>query len=264
MDTMDSTYVNSRNVEAWLGSTQVFNQLTLRLHLGEHTVIVGPNGAGKSSLIKLITRQIYPVVKPNSWFRLFGQDGINLWELRRRIGLLSQDMVDRYNPTISVRDVVRSGFFGSIGISCRDQLTNEQDQRVECLLSTMQMIDLASRCFGQLSDGQRRRVLLARAMVYEPDVLILDEPTNALDIPARHHLLALLRQLATNGTTLLLVTHQLEAIIPDFSRAILIQKGEVYADGSIGSTLNSEKLSKLFETPLRVLEANGYLHVVPG
>jgi iron complex transport system ATP-binding protein len=126
------------------------------------------------------------------------------------------------------------------------------------------LADLAERPFGQLSDGQRRRLLLARALVHGPEVLVLDEPTNGLDLRARHQLLRLLRELARGGTTLLLVTHQIEAIIPEIHRAVLLQAGRVAADGPVAELLRDGPLSELFATPLRVCSANGYRQVLPA
>ncbi|MGL6134349.1 MAG: AAA family ATPase, partial [Prochlorococcaceae cyanobacterium] len=113
-------------------------------------------------------------------------------------------------------------------------------------------------------DGQRRRLLLARALVHGPEVLVLDEPTNGLDLQARHQLLGMLRDLARSGTTLLLVTHQIEAIIPEIRRAVLLREGRVVGDGTVEELLRDGPLSELFDTPLRVCSANGYRQVLPA
>jgi iron complex transport system ATP-binding protein len=251
-------------VEAWLGPRPVFGDLSLRLHLGEHTVILGPNGAGKSALIKLISRELYPVVRPGAELRLFGSTTENLWQLRRRIGLVSADLQSAYNPHVPAAEVVLSGFFGSVGLGRSQEPSASERQRVGALLAEMHLAPLAERPYGQLSDGQRRRLLLARALVHDPEVLVLDEPTNGLDLRARHQLLAILRRLARSGTTLLLVTHQLDAVIPEIIRAVLLREGQVVGDGPVGELLRDGPLSALFETPLKVVEANGYRQVLPA
>jgi iron complex transport system ATP-binding protein len=131
-------------------------------------------------------------------------------------------------------------------------------------MEELDLHDLAERPYGQLSDGQRRRLLLARALVHDPEVLVLDEPTNGLDLRSRHQLLALLRRLAAGPTTLLLVTHQLEAIIPEISRCLLLRGGALVADGPAAALLTDQPLSALFNTPLRVVEAHGWRLALPG
>ncbi len=257
-------YLELQAVEAYLGPRRVFHNLSLCLHPGEHTVILGPNGAGKSALLQLLSRGIYPVVKPGSRLRIFGSDTVNLWDLRGRIGLVSQDLQASYSGGVPARDVVLSGFFGSVGIGRSQQPSGPQRQRVQQLMGELGLEDLAGRPFRELSDGQRRRVLLARALVHGPEVLVLDEPTNGLDLKARHQLLASLRDLARRGTTLLLVTHQIEAIIPEISRCILLRQGEVVGDGAATELLQDGPLSALFDTPLQVVAAGGFHQVLPA
>ncbi|MCS5691948.1 ATP-binding cassette domain-containing protein [Cyanobium sp. FGCU-6] len=259
-----AAYLELRAIEAWLGPRRVFENLSLQLHEGEHTVVLGPNGSGKSSLVKLLSRELYPVVKPGSRLRIFGSETVNLWELRRRIGLVSQDLLAAYVGRVPAADVVLSGFFGSVGIGRSQQPTAGQRERVAALMVRLDLADLAERPYAQLSDGQRRRLLLARALVHDPAVLVLDEPTIGLDLKARHQLLQILRELARGGTTLLLVTHQIEAILPEIQRAVLLRSGRVVGDGPVSDLLQDSPLSALFNTPLRVCQANGYRQVVPA
>ncbi|WP_254965203.1 MULTISPECIES: ABC transporter ATP-binding protein [unclassified Cyanobium] len=257
-------YLELQAVEAWLGPRRVFEDLSLRLHRGEHTVVLGPNGSGKSSLVKLLSRELYPVVKPGSSLRIFGSETVNLWQLRGRIGLVSQDLNAAYVGRVPAEDVVLSGFFGSVGIGRSQVASTAQRERVVALMEQLGLADLAERPYGQLSEGQRRRLLLARALVHGPEVLVLDEPTNGLDLKARHQLLAILRDLARAGTTLLLVTHQIEAILPEIRRCVLLREGKVVGDGPSDALLQDAPLSALFATPLRVCEANGYRQVLPA
>jgi iron complex transport system ATP-binding protein len=252
-------YLELERVDAYLGARLVFRNLSLQLHRGEHTVVLGPNGAGKSALLRLLGRSLYPVVQPGSRLRIFGQETVNLWELRSRLGLVSEELQGSYGRAVPAADVVLSGFFGSVGIgrSQQEQATAAQRERVQELMQELALADLALRPFGQLSEGQRRRLLLARALVHRPEVLVLDEPTNGLDLRSRHQLLALLRQLAAHGTTLLLVTHQIEAIVPEVSRAVLLRRGRVVGDGPAEELLQAEPLSRLFDTPLQLIRSGG-------
>lgn len=257
-------YLELEAVEAWLGPRPVFGNLNLCLHLGEHAVILGPNGAGKSALIKLLSRELYPVVKPGSALRLFGSTRVNLWELRSRIGLVSSDLQRRTAAVVPAAEVVLSGWFGSVGIGRSQQPNAAQRRRVADLMAELGLAELAERPYGQLSDGQQRRLLLARALVHAPEVLVLDEPTNGLDLRARHQLLTALRRLAGSGTTLLMVTHQLSAVIPEIERVLLLKQGQLVGDGPPDRLLTDAPLSALFDTPLRVVEAEGWRQVLPG
>lgn len=257
-------YLELQRVVAWQGPRPVLQGLDLQLNLGEHTVVLGPNGAGKSALIKLLSRELYPVVEPGSSLRLFGNATVNLWELRRRIGHVSADLQATYRPQTAAEEVVLSGWFGSVGIGGHHQASVMQRERAQELLERMGLAGLERRPLGELSDGQRRRVLLARALVHQPELLVLDEPTNGLDPQARHLLLEILRQLAGSGTTLLLVTHHLEAVIPEVSRAVLLKGGRLEADGSVEELLRSEPLSRLFGTPLQVVQRGGWRQLLPA
>ena len=261
---MSQPYLELESAQVWLGPRRVFERLSLTLTLGEHTVLLGPNGSGKSSLVKLLTRELYPVVQPGSALRIFGSSTVNLWDLRQRIGLVSSDLQAQYLPGVSAADVVLSGLFGSVGIGRSQQPNQNQRAKAMAMLEQFGLLSLADRPFRELSDGQRRRLLLARALVHHPEVLVLDEPTNGLDLQARQQLLSMLRRLSSSGTTLLLVTHQLEAIIPEISRAVLLTEGPIVADGAAEHHLQSAPLSALFETHLQVVQQGGWRQVLPA
>lgn len=257
-------YLELEAVDVWLGPRLVFEQLSLQLRRGEHTLVLGPNGAGKSALVKLLSRELYPVVQPGSSLRIFGSETVNLWELRRRVGFVSSDLQDSVRPGVSAADLVLSGFFGSVGIGRSQPASAAQRQTVAALMEELGLAPLAQRPFAQLSDGQKRRLLLARALVHQPELLVLDEPTNGLDLRARHQLLTTLQRLARAGTTLLLVTHQIEAVIPEIERVVLLAGGRVAGDGPAAELLQAGPLSALFNTPLQLVEQQGWRQVLPG
>ena len=260
----ENQWLEIKEVEAWLGPTQVFRKLSLTLKQGENTAILGPNGSGKTALVKLITRNIYPIVKRGSTLKIFGNQTIKLNQLRSRIGVVSTDLEARTPDYISAKDVVLSGLYGSIGIN-RNRSPNEKEiKKVQNLISELGLGDIDARSFGQLSDGERRRLLIARAMINEPEVLILDEPTNGLDLKARHQLLKCIRSLCKGKTTIILITHRVEDIVKEIERIIFLKKGEIILDGATNDLLQSEPLGKLYETPLEIVFANGYYQVIPG
>ena len=259
-----SPWLDLQSVEAWMDGHRVVHNLSLRLWLGESTAILGRNGAGKSSLVKLINRSLYPVVQPGSHLRLFGSETVNLWHLRQRLGVVNTELEHRIPAAMTGRELLQSAFFGAIGLGRDRHPSDQQCQRTNSLLERLDLQTLSDIGFGQLSDGQKRRLLIARSLVHDPDVLVLDEPINGLDLRARHKLLALLRDLCRNGTTLVLVTHQVDAVIPEIQRVVGLTEGEVSLDGPPRDTLTADHLSRLFDTPLTVVESHGYRQVLPA
>ncbi len=260
----DPPWLDLQAIEAWAGGQRIVEDLSLRLWVGESTAILGPNGAGKSTLVKLISRCLHPVVQPQSHLRLFGEERINLWSLRERLGVVDTELQQRIPDAIPCRELLLSAFFGAIGLRRGLDPSAEHIQQSADALEQFNLSDLATCRFGRLSDGQKRSVLIARAMVHQPQVLVLDEPTNALDLRAKHGLLAQLRQLCRAGTTVILITHQIDAIIPEISRVVGMRQGGVVVDGAPTEVLNDRVLSELFQTPLRVLESGGYRQVLPA
>ena len=249
--------------EAWLSGKPVLRNLNLQLRLGEPTTILGPNGAGKSSLVKLIDRSLHPIVQPHSQFRLFGQTNVNLWDLRRHIGVLNSELEQRFPQALPAAEVVLSNFFGSMRLG-RDQVPTAQQQQVaRNLMQRLGLETILNQRYGDLSDGQRRRLLIGRALVHDPDVLVLDEPSRALDLRACHQLMDCLRQLCRRGTTVVQVTHRIETILPEMERVLFLNHGTICADGSPEDMLSADRLSDLFSTPLSVVESGGFRQVLP-
>lgn len=250
--------IELKNITAYQGSTQVFNNLNLSIRSGEKVAILGPNGAGKSTFLKLITREIYPVVKDDSDIRLFGKTLVNLWELRRHIGLISQDLQEDYTPYTTALEVILSGFFGAIGQHNHLKATEEQNQMAVDMLQSLSMDAYADTHFQRLSTGQKRRLLIGRAMIHQPEALIFDEPSNGLDIKAASLLLNTMRQFCSPNHALLLTTHHVDEIIPEIERVILIKAGQIVADGPKSDVLTSESLSHLYDMSVMLKQHNGY------
>lgn len=253
-----------RNLSVVRGEKKIFSGVSLSVPVGCSTAILGPNGAGKSTFLKLLTREIYPVASPTSELRIFGEKLWNVRELRSRLGIVSNDLQTHFPEDTPGTDVVLSGFFSSFGV-WRDQRISRERRRVA--ENVMRMLDIdciARREFGTYSTGEQRRFLLARALVNAPEALVLDEPTSGLDLRSRFVYIEKLRELMRAGTTVVLVTHEVGEISPEFSRVILLKRGGIVADGPKAETLTSERLSSLFEIPLSVAEKNGFYSVVPA
>jgi iron complex transport system ATP-binding protein len=264
--TRDAPLVEIRNATIWRGSTRVFENLDLVIEQHERVAIVGPNGSGKTTLLKAINRELYPVADPCSVFRILGRDSWNVWELRKHIGIVSQDLQQRYTQTTTALEVVVSGFHSSIGVHgiLADRVSANQIAAAQATLDSLGIGDLAKTPLKSMSTGQQRRCILARALVHDPQTLILDEPTAGLDFAASFDFLDRLRRLSASGHNIVVVTHHLNEIPPDIERVVLLREGRIAADGSKQEVLTDEMLSDVYETRIRVTEIDGYYLAYPG
>lgn len=250
----------------------VLDDLTLTIQVGEHTAILGPNGAGKSSLVRLLThedRALVPEGDAPSPVRVFGSDSWDVFDLRSQLGLVSSDLHHRFvfgnnEGRVRAENAVLSGFFATQGILRYGVITEDMRRRAADSLARMGVSHLARRWIDELSSGEARRVLLARALVSAPRALVLDEPTTGLDLIARHTFMERVRQIAREGTTLILITHHIGEIVPEIGRVILLGGGRIVASGPKGSVLTAENLSGLFDAPVAVEEGDGYYYARPG
>ena len=253
------------------GRTRVFEDLSLSIAQGEHTAILGPNGAGKSSLIRMLTLDDRPRSTDNGSppLRLFGRSSWDLSELRTRLGVVTGDLDAGFGMGTSggrVRglDVALSGLLASHGVFAHHDVTDEMRTRAVHALARVEAGHLADRPLNELSAGERRRVLIARALITTPDALVLDEPTAGLDPVARHRFMESIRRLAQAGTTLIVVTHHIDEIIPEIQRVVLLREGKIAFDGPVEEGLTSERLGNLFGGAVVVERSRGYYHVRPG
>ena len=262
----EAPLVEIRNATIWRGTTCVFEHLDLIIEQHERVAIVGPNGSGKTTLLKAINRELYPVAKPDSVFRILGRDTWNVWELRKHIGVVSQDLQQRYTPATTALEVVVSGFHSSIGVHgiLADRVDEQQIEAARATLGELGIGSLAGTALRSMSTGQQRRCILARALVHKPHTLILDEPTAGLDFAASFDYLARIRKLSDAGRNILIVTHHLNEIPPEIDRVVLLQNGKIAADGHKIDVLTEDKLSDVYEVPVRVKEIDGYYLAYPG
>lgn len=255
-DILEITHAN-----VWRGETLALKDFSLTLRHGESVAILGPNGAGKSSFLKLLTGEVRPEADSHSTCRLFGNDLWSLMELRHRIGVVMPEEVSRFHPMEIVRDAVLSSLRGAYGRTRDMRFSQSEKLRADVSLETMGVSHLAVREFGTLSSGERRRILIARAMVHQPGVLVLDEPSTALDFSASLQLGKTLRGLLQTGRDLVLVTHHPGEIPPEIQRVILLKRGRVFSDGKKKNILTSRNLSDLYETDLCVRWSHGWCDV---
>lgn len=246
------------NVFVQRGERLALNGLTLRIHPGEHVAIVGPNGAGKSTLMQLIARECYPLPRPETRLRILGQHNWNIFELRSHLGIVSSDLLARCTRDITGRELVLSGFFGSIGIWPNHHVLPEMEQQAAAAMARLHVAHLANRWLDEVSSGEARRLLIARALIHNPETLLFDEPTTSLDLAAQREMREHLRRLAAAGVGLLLVTHHLEEILPEIDRVILLRGGSVFADGPKQEILTRANLTALFGVSVEVAQSDDF------
>lgn len=253
-----------RNATVYRGETCVFDGLSFVLDQDQHTAILGPNGAGKSTILKLLAGEVHPMPKDETSIGLFGDEHGNVWEVRKRLGLVSHDLQHHYMEQVAGLKVVLSGFYASIGTYGHQDYSYQQIARAHAVMEELGVGRFTDRRFGQMSTGEQRRCLLARALVHDPSVLVLDEPTSGLDLTATFHYLDLVRGYMRKGKTVLLVTHHLHEIPPEVQRVVLLKKGRILRDGEKTSVLTAANLSELFDCPVTLAESNGWYQALPG
>ena len=253
-----------RNARVWRGETLALRDFSLTLHHGESVAILGPNGAGKSSFLKLLTGEVRPEADPETSCRLFGEELWSLEEIRHRIGVVMPEEVSRFDADELASDAVLSSLRGAYGRTRDMRFSQQEKSHAREAMEMMGVIGLANREFGALSSGERRRLLIARALVHQPEVLVLDEPSTALDFAAAITLTGTLRSLLHQQRDLVLVTHHPGEIPPEIDRVVLLRDGRVFADGKKREIVTSSRLSELYQTKLRVTWSGGWCDVRPA
>ena len=249
------------NVTVVRGERAALTEISVRIESGEHVCILGPNGCGKSTLIKTITRECYPLAREGSAMRILGRERWDIFELRTHLGIVSPDLLASCTTDSTGRDVVLSGFFSSTRIFPHHHPEADDLQRAEAALERLGIAHLAERPLMQMSSGEAKRTLIARALVHEPHTLLFDEPSNALDIGAQFQLRETMRELARSGLAILLVTHHVSEIIPEIERVILLREGRIVADGAKEKVLNEGHLRELFGVEVRLHRHDGFFHL---
>jgi iron complex transport system ATP-binding protein len=250
------------------GQVRVLHDLSLRIEQGQHTALLGPNGCGKSSFIKLITRELYPLAHGDGTVavRVLGQNRWQVDRLRSQLGIVTGDLSSNLSdmPGLTVEEAVLTGFFASFVVPAFREVSPEMRERARETLAMTGALPLLQRGYAELSAGETRRVLIARALVNRPQALLLDEPSTGLDLIAREQLIATMRELARQGITLVLVTHHIEEIIPEIERVVMLRGGKILADGPRAELLRDAPLSGLFGGPIHVVDQAGRLSAFAG
>ncbi len=261
---LSRSILDIQHATVYRGDTCVFSDFSFSLQEGEHAVIVGPNGAGKSTLLKLLAGGVHPLPLDETRISLFGEEGGNVWDVRKRIGIVSHDLQRDYLICAEGLNVILSGYYASNDTYGYQEFTEAQVARAHDVMQELGIESLAGRRFGHLSTGEQRRFLLGRALVHDPLMLVLDEPTSGLDVKACFQYLDLLRAQVRKGKTVLLVTHHLHEIPPEIERVVLLKEGKIVADGRKPDLLTDQRISRLFDCSVSLAQANGWYQALPG
>ncbi|MBF0517758.1 MAG: ATP-binding cassette domain-containing protein [Nitrospirae bacterium] len=246
----------------------ILHELSLSIARAEHTAIIGPNGAGKTMLMKLLTGDTFALYSDNDPpVRLFGQSRYSIWEIKKRIGIITNDIDEKHKLYASHMpgiEIVLTGLFDSIGYLPQDELKRGMIDKADALMRNLGIISLRDHVFGDMSSGEARQCLIARALVSEPEVLMLDEPTTGLDIAAQLQFFDLIARICI-GHTVIIITHHIEEVLPSIDNVVMIRDGRIFTQGPKKEVLTSRNISELFGVQLEVyIDTNGTYHFVRG
>jgi iron complex transport system ATP-binding protein len=253
----DDVVIDLDGVAVVRSGTRLLSNVSWRVELDERWVVLGPNGAGKTTLLNLAAGRLHP---STGTAHVLGEriGRTDLTELRTRIGVSTAALAERIPADERVRDVVVTAAWSVVG-RWREAYDAADEVRAKGLLDQFGVAGLADRAYGTLSEGERKRVQIARALMTDPELLLLDEPTAGLDLGGREDLVSRLAELAhdPDAPAMVLVTHHVEEIPPGFTHALLLRAGGVVAQGLLGDTVTGEHLSTTFGLPLAV-ERSGH------
>jgi len=255
--------IELENVNVARGEKIVLQDLSLTIHAGEHLAILGPNGCGKSTLLKTMTCEIYPIFQPKMRVKILDRERWDLTQLKRLMGVVQAELPGKQTLTTRGFDAILTGFFSSSTLWPNLEVTPKMRARVEEILVEVNAEALRDKFVGEMSAGQQRRIMIGRAMAGTTDgvqMLLLDEPSNALDLAAQRDLREMLRRLAKRGTAILLITHHIADILPEMDRIVMMRDGCIVGDGTKQELLTSERLGELFGGQIFVEERDGYFN----
>jgi iron complex transport system ATP-binding protein len=256
-----SLVLDFNNITVLRDQRPILNNVDWQVRSDQRWVIIGPNGAGKTTLLRVAASQIHP---STGTAKLLGSTlgQVNVFDLRTRIGFASNSMSSHIPNSESVLDAVMTASYGITG-RWNEMYDDVDERRARRVLAEWQLDELADRAFGTLSDGEKKRAQIARAVMPDPELLLLDEPVASLDMAAREHTISVLGNYASAPTSpaIIMVTHHIEEIPTGFTHALILSRGQVYAAGEIDSTLTTEKISGAFGFGLEVSKDGGRFRV---
>lgn len=260
---MEKEIVHMEDVSLIRNGKTVLKDINWQIHQGEHWALIGLNGAGKTTLLNILNGYMWPTTgNVRVLERRFGETDIR--QLRKAIGWVSSALQERIRGSSIVEDIIMSGKFSSFGLY--DEVTEKDKKEAYRIMEQLDILYLKGRMYQTCSQGEQQRILIGRALMNEPELLILDEPTNGLDFIARESLLHSIQQLMLkdNSPTIIFVTHHTEEILPEFTNTLLLRKGTVFAEGKTKDVLTNELLTNFFNQPAHLHWQNNRPHLFWG
>ena len=252
-------WLEAKNISCFKNGYEVVKNLNLKLTYTENVILIGPNGSGKSSILELINRNIYPVIKEDSVFKIFNEELINIWELRKKLSIVNYDIKKRINPKLKVFDLITSGLYGKY---CKISYKTERDDSlVENLINKMFLTKISQKYFFNLSEGEKQIVLIARALIKKPEILILDEPITNLDLKSKFYVIDQINELTKLNSKIICITHDLSIITEIYNRIIMLKDRMIIADGTQSETMNNKNINNLFDINIEVIKHKGNWHI---
>ncbi len=257
---LDTPLIEIENVSVFREQTHILRGVSVRIPRKRHTAVLGPNGSGKSSLLKLLTRDFYPSVEAQGHqgtVLILGESDWEVSRLRRRMGIVTPALDYEFSSgrtgRMTVTEAVASGFTATRLKEFGPRVDQAMADAIAGAIETVKMSDLSGRTLSTLSTGERRRVMIARAIVHDPDIFVLDEPTNGLDMTARALFLEILDSITKqDAMTMVLVTHHIDEIPPAMNHVIMLDQGRVTFDGPKADGLTAPRISSLFRADVHV------------
>ena len=258
----NNCWLDIKNTTAYKNDYKVIKNLSIKLFDKERIIILGPNGAGKSAIVDLINRNIYPIVKKDSYFRIFNDELIDIWKVRKYISTVNNEIKLRINKHLKVRDILLSGLYGKF---CKINNPKIEDLiKVKELIEKMLLNDIADKKFGYLSDGEKQISIIARAIINNPAVLILDEPSVNIDLKSRIFLIKKIQDLSQLGISILCITHDISIITKDYNRVIFLKDREIIRDGKPSELMTNKNINQLFDIDIKLIENSNSWDIFRG
>ncbi len=251
---MDENALELKNVSVVKNGNRILDRITLDIQTGENVAIIGLNGSGKTTLLKLLRGDVYPYDDDSCDYsmRIFGEERWNIFELRGKMGVVSMDLQSKFDIHTTVREVIGSGFFGSLDVFRGMEVSPQMEELIKMRAMEMGIEDLLAREIEGLSLGEMRRTLIARALITNPRMLILDEPMTGLDIVMKSKFRRMFDILIDSGVSIVMITHELTDIPLKINRVVMIRDGRIFADGAKTELLEDGRVSELYGEKIKV------------
>ncbi|MBK5201786.1 MAG: ATP-binding cassette domain-containing protein [Spirochaetaceae bacterium] len=249
--------IKIENASVRVNGTKIIEDINFEINKGEHIAVLGPNGAGKSTLFNVCCMEIHPLWSEKLKIIRFDKERISKDELRQKMGIVSKELLGICSSSYMARDIIAGGLLSSIGLDFHHHLSKEMWNKVDEIISKYDCTKLQTKRMRDLSTGEAQKILLARALVLEPELVLLDEAANGLDFPSRSIYRDTLNTISNEGKTIVLITHDLSQILPVINKIVFMKDGKIVESGNKEEMLTEKKLSALYGKEVYLDKRNG-------